>query len=133
MMKKIDHLGIAVENLEAQIQIYQNQLGMAFEGVEEVPSQQVRVAFFQIGDTRVELLESTTPDGPIAKHIAKRGEGLHHVAYEVDDIRAAMAEAQARGIRLLADEPRPGAHHTSVCFAHPKSTGGVLTEFVQKL
>lgn len=132
MMKKIDHLGIAVKDLQTQIPIYRDRLGMEFEGYEEVATQSVRVAFFKIGDTRMELLESTSPDGPIAKHIEKRGEGLHHVAYLVDDIRAAMAEAQANGLTLLSEEPRPGAHHTLVCFLHPKSTGGVLMELVQK-
>ena len=132
MMKKIDHLGIAVKDLQAQIPIYRDQLGMEFEGFEEVASQAVRVAFFKVGDTRMELLESTSPDGPIAKHIERRGEGLHHVAYLVDDIRAAMAEAKANGLTLLSEEPRPGAHHTLVCFLHPKATGGVLMELVQK-
>jgi methylmalonyl-CoA/ethylmalonyl-CoA epimerase len=132
MMKKVDHLGIAVLNLEAQIALYRDQLGMVFEGTEEVPSQMVRVAFLTVGNTKIELLQSTAEEGPIAKHIAKRGEGLHHVAYEVADIRAAMAQAKARGLKTLSEEPRPGAHHTLVCFLHPKSTGGVLTEFVQK-
>ncbi|HEY3365820.1 MAG TPA: methylmalonyl-CoA epimerase [Symbiobacteriaceae bacterium] len=132
MMKKIDHLGIAVLDLEAQIALYRDQLGMALEGTEEVSSQSVKVAFFTVGDVRIELLQSTSPDGPIAKAIEKRGEGLHHVAYEVADIRAAMAEAEANGLKLLASEPKPGAHHTLTCFLHPKSTGGVLTELVQK-
>lgn len=131
MMEKINHLGIAVSNLDAQVVIYRDQLGMAFQGIEEVPSQQVRVAFFGVGESRIELLESTAPDGPIAKHIAKRGEGIHHVAYEVKDIRAAMADAKSRGLQPLSEEPRPGAHHTLVCFLHPKKTGGVLTELVQ--
>lgn len=133
MMERIDHLGIAVRDLAVQVTIYRDQLGMAFEGIEEVPSQQVKVAFFSVGESRIELLEPTSPDSPIAKHLEKRGEGLHHVAYGVDDIRAAMADAQAKGLRLLAEEPRPGAHHTLVCFLHPKSTGGVLTELVQKM
>ncbi len=132
MMKKIDHLGVAVKSLDVQIPLYRDQLGMEFEGIEEVESQKVRVAFFRIGDARMELLEPTSPESAIAKHIEKRGEGLHHVAYEVADIRAAMAEAKAAGLTLLAEEPRPGAHHTLVCFLHPKSTNGVLTEFVQK-
>jgi methylmalonyl-CoA/ethylmalonyl-CoA epimerase len=132
MMKRIDHLGVAVKDLNSQIPLYRDQLGMAFEGTEEVPSQKVRVAFFKVGDSRIELLEPTSPDSPIARHLEKRGEGLHHVAYAVDDIRAAMAEAKANGLQPLAEEPRPGAHHTLVCFLHPKSTGGVLTELVQK-
>jgi methylmalonyl-CoA/ethylmalonyl-CoA epimerase len=131
MMNKIDHLGVAVQDLDMQIPLYRDQLGMALEGIEEVPSQMVRVAFFKIGDARIELLQSTSPDGPIAGFLAKRGEGMHHVAYAVDDIRAAMAEAKARGLKPLSEEPRPGAHHTLVCFLHPKTTGGVLTELVQ--
>jgi len=132
MMKKIDHLGVAVKSLDAQIPVYRDQLGMEFEGIEEVESQKVRVAFFRIGDARMELLEPISPESPIAKHIEKRGEGLHHVAYEVADIRVAMAEAKQRGLTPLSEEPRPGAHHTLVCFLHPKNTGSVLTEFVQK-
>lgn len=131
MMKKINHLGVAVKDLDVQIPIYRDKLGMTFEGMEEVPSQLVKVAFFSIGESRVELLMPTSEESPIAKHIEKRGEGLHHVAYEVADIRAAMAEAKANGLTLLAEEPKPGAHHTLVCFLHPKTTGGVLTELVQ--
>lgn len=132
MMKKIDHIGIAVADLDVQIAIYRDQFGMEFEGLEDVPTQMVRVAFFRVGESRIELLQSTSPEGPIARHIEKRGEGMHHVAYEVPDIRAAMAEARARGLQPLSEEPRPGAHHTLVCFLHPKTTGGVLTELVQK-
>lgn len=132
MMKKIDHVGIAVRDLEAQIAIYRDQLGMRWESTEEVPTQMVRVAFLAVGDARIELLQSTSDDGPIAKHIEKRGEGMHHIAYEVVEICSAMAEAKARGLQPLSEEPRPGAHHTLVCFLHPKSTGGVLMELVQK-
>lgn len=132
MMKKIDHVGVAVSDLDAQIALYRDQLGLEFEGVEEVPTQKVRVAFFKIGESRIELLQTTDPEGPIGKHIEKRGEGVHHIAYEVAEIRAAMAEAKARGLQPLSEEPRPGAHHTLVCFLHPKTVGGVLTELVQK-
>lgn len=131
MMKKINHLGIAVKDLDAQIAIYRDQLQMHFEGTEEVPSQQVKVAFFAVGESRVELLMPTSPESPIAKHIEKRGEGLHHVAYEVENIREAMAACKAQGLQLLSEEPRPGSHHTLICFLHPKSTGGVLTELVE--
>ncbi|HWI50973.1 MAG TPA: methylmalonyl-CoA epimerase [Symbiobacteriaceae bacterium] len=131
MMKKINHLGIAVKDLDAQIAIYRDQLGMQFEGTEEVPSQLVKVAFFAVGESRVELLMPTSPESPIAKFLETNREGLHHVAYEVEDIRAAMADCKARGLRLLSEEPKPGAHHTLVCFLHPKSTGGVLTELVE--
>lgn len=132
MLKKIDHLGIAVRDLNAQVEIYRDQLGMEFQGIEEVPSQMVKTAFFQVGDVHVELLEPTSPESAIAKHIEKRGEGLHHVAYEVPDIRAALAEAKEKGLQPLSDEPRPGAHHSLVCFLHPKKTGSVLTELVEK-
>ncbi|HYF75710.1 MAG TPA: methylmalonyl-CoA epimerase [Symbiobacteriaceae bacterium] len=131
MMKKINHLGIAVKDLDAQIAIYRDQLGMQFEGTEEVPSQLVKVAFFSVGESRVELLMPTSPESPIAKYLETNREGLHHVAYEVEDIRAAMAACKAQGLRLLSEEPKPGAHHTLVCFLHPKSTGGVLTELVE--
>lgn len=132
MMKRIDHIGIAVADLDAQIVLYRDLLGMTYEGMEEVASQQVRVAFFRAGDSLVELLQSTTPDGPIARFLEKRGEGMHHIAYEVADIRAAMQEARERGLQLLSEEPRVGAHDNLVCFLHPKSTGSVLTELVQK-
>lgn len=131
MMVGIDHIGIAVRDLQAQIALYRDRLGLRFAGIEEVPVQKVRVAFFEAGGARIELLESTAPDGPIARHIDRRGEGLHHVAYRVRDIRAAMAEARAQGLQLIDEAPRPGAHGTLVCFLHPRSTGGVLTELVQ--
>jgi len=131
-LKKIDHLGVAVRDLNQQVEVYRDKLGMEFQGIEEVPTEMVRTAFFQVGDVRVELLEPTSPESPIAKHLEKRGEGLHHIAYEVDDIRAAIAEAKANGLEPLSDEPRPGAHNTLVCFLHPKATGKVLTELVQK-
>lgn len=131
MFSRVDHLGIAVPNLEQGIALYRDQFGLPFAGIEEVPSQKVRVAFLQVGESRVELLESTSPDGPIAKFLDSRGPGVHHVAYRVDDVRAAMAEAKAKGLQPLSDEPKPGAHNTLVCFLHPKQTGGVLIELVQ--
>jgi methylmalonyl-CoA/ethylmalonyl-CoA epimerase len=131
MFMQIDHVGIAVKDLDAQIALYRDQMGLAFEGTEEVPSQQARVAFFKVGESRVELLASTSSDGPIAKHIEKRGEGMHHIAYSVADVRAAMAAARGAGLTPLSEEPKPGAHHTLVCFLHPKTTGGVLTELVE--
>lgn len=131
MMEKIDHIGIAVKDLEAQVAIYRDQLGMELEGIEEVPSQMAKVAFLRVGDSRVELVQPTSPDSPVAKSIEKRGEGMHHIAYMVPDIRAAMALARSRGLQTLTEEPKPGAHHSLVCFLHPKTTGGVLTELVQ--
>lgn len=132
MLKRVDHVGIAVKDLDAQIALYRDQLGLVFEGTEEVTSQQVRVAFFRAGDSLVELLQSTSPDGAIAKFIERRGEGMHHIAYQVADIHAAIAEAKNRGLQPLSEEPRPGAHGNLVCFLHPKTTGSVLVEFVQQ-
>lgn len=132
MMKKIDHLGIAVKDLEAARQVYEQALGLKLESVAEVPTEGVKVAFFAIGETHIELLESISPEGPIAKAIEKRGEGIHHIAFEVEDIHAAMAGARASGLQLLSEQPKPGAHGTQVVFVHPKSTSGVLVELVQK-
>lgn len=131
MIKKIDHLGIAVRDLASTIPIYRDALGLPLEKEEAVPSERVRTAFFAAGEVHLELLESTDPEGPIARSIEKRGEGIHHIAFEVEDIRAAMAQARAAGLELLSEEPRPGAGGTLVVFAHPKSTRGVLIELVQ--
>ena len=127
---KLDHVGIAVTSLEEGTKFYE-ALGLVLEGTEEVPEQGVRVAFLPVGDTRIELLEPTGPGSPIAKHLEKRGPGLHHLAVRVDDIRAAMDRLAAAGYRLLSDEPQPGAHGCRICFVHPKSTAGVLLELSQ--
>ena len=132
MLKKINHIGIAVKSLDASIPFYRDQLGMAFEGTEEVADQKVKVAFLQIGESRIELLEPTADDSPVALFIAKKGEGTHHIAYEVEDIEAALAELKNKGIRLIDQTPRHGAHHSLIAFLHPKATGGVLTEICQK-
>lgn len=129
-MKVINHIGIAVRSLDERLAVYR-ALGLEVGGEEEVASQKVRVVFLPVEGTRIELLEPTAPDSPIATFIEKKGEGLHHLCFEVDDIRATMAEMKAKGFQLLADEPRPGAHGTQVCFLHPKSTGGVLIELCQ--
>ncbi|WP_305045000.1 methylmalonyl-CoA epimerase [Geoalkalibacter sp.] len=129
--KKISHIGIAVTSLEAAIPLYRDVLGMEFEGTEEVAEQKVKVAFFIAGESRIELLEATTSDSPVAKFLEKNGEGIHHLAYEVDDVKAAIAALQAQGVRLIDNEPRRGAHGTSIAFLHPKATGGVLTELCQ--
>jgi len=131
MLKKINHIGIAVKSLEASIPFYRDQLGMSFEGTEEVVEQKVKVAFFQIGESRIELLEPTTDDSPIAKFLEKKGEGVHHMAYEVDDVGIALAEMKEQGVRLIDETPRLGAHNSLIAFLHPKSTGGVLTEICQ--
>ena len=131
MLKKINHLGIAVKSLDASIPFYRDQLGMTFEGTEEVAEQKVKVAFLQIGESRIELLEPTAEDSPIAKFLEKKGEGVHHTAYEVDDIETALADLKAKGIRLIDETPRRGAHNSLIAFIHPKATGGVLTEICQ--
>ena len=131
MTGKINHIGIAVKNLEASMPLYRDVLGMTFEGTEEVNDQRVRVAFFAIGESRIELLEPTTPDSPVAKFLEKNGEGVHHVAYQVADVAAALEELRNTGVRLIDEHPRRGAHGTQIAFLHPKATGGVLTELCQ--
>jgi methylmalonyl-CoA/ethylmalonyl-CoA epimerase len=131
MTKKINHIGIAVKNIEVSLPLYRDVLGMKFEGSEEVADQKVRVAFLCVGESRIELLEPTSPDSAVAKFLEKNGEGIHHIAYEVDDVEAALAELQAKEVRLVDQTPRGGAHGTRIAFLHPKSTGGVLTELCQ--
>lgn len=127
---KLDHIGIAVGSLADGRRFYE-ALGLEVEGVEEVPSQRVRVAFLPLGDTRLELLEPTAESSPIAKHLERRGPGLHHLCVRVDDIRATMRQLASQGYRLLSDEPVEGAHGCLVCFVHPKDAGGVLVELSQ--
>ncbi|HKJ05494.1 MAG TPA: methylmalonyl-CoA epimerase [Geopsychrobacteraceae bacterium] len=131
MIEKINHIGIAVKNLENAIPFYRDQLGMIFEGTEEVAEQRVRVAFLKVGDSRIELLEPTSTDSPVAKFLEKNGEGIHHLAYEVQDIEKALRELDAQGVRLIDKEPRRGAHGSRIAFLHPKASGGVLTEICQ--
>ncbi|MEE4271981.1 MAG: methylmalonyl-CoA epimerase [Thermoanaerobaculales bacterium] len=128
----LDHIGIAVASLAEGVEFYE-ALGLDLEGVEEVPEQGVKVGFLPVGDGRLELLEPTGETSPIAKHLTRRGPGLHHICLRVDDIRASMAVLAERGYRLLSDEPQPGAHGCLVCFVHPKSTGGVLLELSQSM
>ena len=128
---KVDHIGIAVRSL-AEAKAFYEALGLACAGEEEVPGQKVRVAFFPAGDSRLELLESTDPHGPIGTFLARRGPGLHHVCLEVPQIREAMAALKARGYTLIDEEPRSGAGGQLVVFVHPKSAGGVLLELVER-
>src|SRR5690606_29797443 len=130
---QIDHLGIAVRSLDESIPYYEQSLGLKCEHREEVPSQQVRTAFFQVGDVHLELLEPTSTESPIAKFLEKNGEGIHHVAFATNDIRAQLATAAANGCRLIHDKPFEGAGGKLVAFLHPKSTPGVLTEFCSPL
>ncbi|ORJ62057.1 methylmalonyl-CoA epimerase [Geothermobacter hydrogeniphilus] len=131
MTKKINHIGIAVKNIEASLPFYRDVLGMTFEGSEEVAEQKVRVAFLAVGESRIELLEPTADDSPVAGFIAKNGEGIHHIAYEVDDLVVALDRLREQGVRLIDRQPRQGAHGTRIAFLHPRATGGVLTELCQ--
>lgn len=132
MVKKIDHIGIAVKNLEETLKFYQETLGLDLSGTEVVEQQKVKVAFLPIGDSEVELLESTEPDGPIAKYIDKKGEGIQHVAYRVDNIEEAIEEMKGKGVRMIDEKPRYGAGGAKIAFCHPKSTHGVLIELCQR-
>lgn len=130
MVKKIDHLGVAVKSLEAAVGFYKS-LGLEVNHTEEVPSQKVKVAFIKIGETNIELLEPTLPDSPIARYLEKNREGIHHISYVVDDIHKTLAELKAAGVPLINETPVEGAHNMLVAFVHPKGTNGVLTEISQ--
>lgn len=132
MVKKVDHIGIAVSNLDDALEFYEKVLGMSLQGIEIVEEQKVKVAFLPIGDTEIELLESTDKEGPIAKFIAKKGEGIQHIAYRVDDIEEALEEMRQKGIRLIDEKPRYGAGGAKIAFLHPKSTHGILIELCQR-
>ncbi len=131
MFKKIDHLGIAVANLENSLNIFKNILGMECTGEEVVEEQNVKVAFLPVGESELELLESTSPDGSIAKFIEKKGEGIHHIAFEVDDLEAKLEELEKEGVRLIDKKPRYGAGGARIAFLHPKSTNGILIELCE--
>ena len=133
MKAVLDHVGIAVRDLDDALRFYRDDLGLDVDAPEEVGSQRVRAHFIPVGESALELLEATAPESPIAKFVEKRGPGLHHVALRVDDIHAALAELKGRGVRLIDEEPRPGAHHSLVAFLHPASTHGVLVELKQIL
>lgn len=130
-MHKINHIGIAVQSIDATIPFYRDQLGMEFLGCEVVAEQKVKVAMLAIGESKIELLEPTSPDSPVAKFLEKSGQGIHHIAYEVADIEAAIASMIAAGARMIDEKPRFGAHGTLIAFVHPKSSHGVLTELCQ--
>jgi len=132
LVGKIDHIGIAVSNLDEAVKLYRDVLGLELHGTEVVPEQKVRVAFLPVGDTEVELLESTSAEGPIAKFIEAKGQGIQHIAFRVDDIEAALEEMKAKGMRLIDDKPRYGAGGAKIAFLHPKSTGGVLIELCER-
>lgn len=127
----IEHIGIAVNSLDESIPYYENVLGLKCYAIEEVKDQKVKTAFFKVGDTKLELLESTDPEGPIGKFIEKKGQGIHHLAFAVNNIDEALTEAADKGVRLIDKEPRRGAEGLDIGFLHPKSTFGVLTEFCE--
>ena len=130
-VKALNHVGIAVRSIDEQRPFYEESLGAEFECYEDVPTQKVRVGFFRVGDVRIELLEPTDPEGPIGKFLEKRGEGLHHLAFTVDDIQARIDQLKESGIRMIDETPRNGAHHMQIAFLHPKSSHGVLTELCE--
>ncbi|MBI2478019.1 MAG: methylmalonyl-CoA epimerase [Planctomycetia bacterium] len=130
-VKALNHIGIAVRSIDEQRAFYEGALGLEFEGLEDVPSQKVRVAFFRASNVRIELLEPTEPDSTVAKFLEKRGEGLHHLAFSVEDIQARIDELKQSGFRMIDEQPRTGAHHMQIAFVHPKSSFGVLTELCE--
>ena len=129
---KIDHLGIAVNSIEEGKNFWKDILGLEFEGTETVAEQRVTTAFFPVGESEVELLESTAADGPVAKYIEKRGQGIQHVAFRVENIEAALAELKEKGVRLIDETPRRGAGGAKIAFLHPKATNGVLVELCER-
>ena len=131
-LEKIAHIGIAVEKIDAALPVWEGVLGLPLHGTEEVVEQKVRTAFLPVGDSEIELLESTDPEGPIGKFIAAKGQGVQHIAFRVDNIDAALAELKAKGVRLIDETPRYGAGGARIAFLHPKSTGGVLIEISER-
>ena len=132
MIGKVDHIGIAVKSIDEALKFYEDVLGIKCVSQEVVEEQKVKVAFLPVGDTEVELLESTDEEGPIAKFIEKKGEGIQHIAYKVDDIEKSIEELKAKGIRMIDEKPRYGAGGAKIAFLHPKSTFGVLIELCQR-
>ncbi len=132
MVVQVDHIGIAVASIDESLKFYTDMLGMKLHGTETVEEQKVRTAFLPLGSTELELLESTAPDGPIAKFIENKGQGIQHIAFRVDDIDAALAELKEKGVRLIDEKPRYGAGGARIAFLHPKATNGVLIELCQR-
>jgi len=131
LFDKIDHIGIAVKDLEKAIRFYRDQLGLELKGIEEVEEQKVKVAFFPVKESNLELLESTDPSGPVSKFIEKRGEGFHHLSFRVSDLEGKLRQLKDQGIQLLDEKPRYGAGGAKIAFLNPKSTGGILIELCQ--
>jgi methylmalonyl-CoA epimerase len=132
LFKKINHIGVAVKQLESSLHVFQELLGMKCSGVEEVKEQNVKVAILPIGESKIELLESTSPEGNIAKYIEKKGEGIHHIAFEVDNLEVILVDLKKKGVQLIDQEPRSGAGGARIAFLHPKSTNGVLIELCER-
>lgn len=131
MLTKINHIGIAVKSIEEVLPFYRDTLSMSFYGIEDVSEQKVKVAMLGVGESKIELLEPTAPDSPVARFLEKSGQGIHHIAYEVEDIEVAIAKMISEGARMVDEKPRHGAHGTLIAFVHPKSSHGVLTELCQ--
>jgi methylmalonyl-CoA/ethylmalonyl-CoA epimerase len=131
MIKKIDHVGIAVDSIEEHIPFYRDVLGLEYVGIEEIPDQKVKVAVFRVGEVKIELLESTSSDGPVAKYIEKKGPGMHHISYNTDDIAGEIAGLKDNNILMIDEVPREGSHGNKIAFLHPKSSGKVLTELTE--
>lgn len=129
---KIDHIGIAAESMDGSLAVFEGLLGLSLAGTETVAEQKVRTAFLPVGDSEVELLESTDPEGPIAKFIAAKGQGVQHIAFRVENLAGALAELKARGVRLIDEVPRKGAGGALIAFLHPKATAGVLVELCER-
>jgi len=128
----VDHIGVAAKGIGESVKFYRDILGLKLAGTEEVAEQKVRTAFLPVGESEIEILESTAPDGPIAKYIDKNGEGIQHIALRVDDIEAALEELKSKGVRLIDETPRRGAGGTKIAFIHPKATKGILLELCQR-
>ena len=128
----VDHIGIAASSIDKSVNFYTQMLGLELVGTEEVTEQKVLTAFLPVGESEIEILESTAPDGPIARYISKSGEGIQHIALRVDDIEAALEELKNKGVRLIDETPRHGAGGTKIAFIHPRATGGVLLELCQR-
>ena len=129
---KLDHIGIAVEKIDAALPVWEGILSLPLHGIEEVADQKVKTAFMPIGESEIELLESTDSEGPIGKFLAAKGQGVHHLAFRVANIEAALAELKAKGVRLIDETPRYGAGGARIAFIHPKATGGVLDELCER-
>jgi len=132
LFEKIDHIGIAVSDLEKAVQFYRDQIGIELKGTEVVDEQKVKVAFFPVGESKIELLESTEPDGPVGRFIEKKGEGVHHISFRVSNIEEKIKQLKEQGVALIDEKPRYGAGGARIAFLHPKSTGGVLVELCER-